>query len=231
MKLDVRLQAVANFVLAGLPAADIGTDHNYLPIYLAQNNICPKIIASDIAAAPYRKARQLAEDLCLTDKIDVRFGKGLEVLNPGEMATIIIAGMGGRLICDILAASPKQAYSAQRLVLQPQKDAPALRKWLSSHGWQIIDEKMVADKQFYYLIIAAEQGEMQLDDDQLCFGPCLLKGSAPLFWQFLENRQQEISALIKKVELSKKPDAALRLQQLSAEKQKIAAIIASHRQS
>ena len=53
VKLDDRLKAVADLVLPGKTAADIGTDHNYLPVFLVQNNICEHVIASDRADGPY----------------------------------------------------------------------------------------------------------------------------------------------------------------------------------
>ena len=81
VKLDDRLKAVADLVLPGKTAADIGTDHNYLPVFLVQNNICEHVIASDRADGPYRNAASLVKRLALEDKIKVRLGEGLEVLN------------------------------------------------------------------------------------------------------------------------------------------------------
>ena len=41
----------------------------------------------------------------LIDKVDLRLGSGIEVLKPNEVDEIIIAGMGGMLINDILKAN------------------------------------------------------------------------------------------------------------------------------
>ena len=103
IKLDARLLAAAALVLPGKAAADIGTDHNYLPVYLVKNGICPYVIASDKAPQPYENACQLVELLSLTRQISVRLGDGLQVLEPGEAATVVMTGMGGRLMMDILA--------------------------------------------------------------------------------------------------------------------------------
>ena len=42
----------------------------------------------------------------MTDQIDFRLGDGLSVLRPGEAEVIVIAGMGGDAIVDILSAAP-----------------------------------------------------------------------------------------------------------------------------
>lgn len=223
--LDSRLLLAASLVLPGLPAADIGTDHNHLPVHLIKEGICPKVIASDRAIGPYSNAQRFAKRQSLQNHIDVRLGEGLEVLKPGEAATIIIAGMGGRLICEILQNTPVVLEQTQRLVLQPQRDAPALRRWLMENGWNIIEERLALEQNIYYLVLAAEQGSMSLDEQQLLFGPCLMQGADPLFIPFLRFRQQEIDQLVSEVKSGKSDDALLREEQLSLEMARVKSLL------
>lgn len=221
IKLDGRLQAAADLVLSGKPAADIGTDHNYLPVYLVINGICPTVIATDKAMMPYRNAVQLVDLLSLHKQITVRRGDGLDVIAPGEAATIIIAGMGGQLIIDILDKAPQVLQRAERLVLQPQKNVDALRRWLAEHGWKIMEESIAVDNGFYYVIIAAEHGEMQLNDDEAMYGPRLLAVPHPLLDKYLHLKRVDLLALIERLEAEPGEAAYLRLEQLRGQAARI----------
>ena len=226
VKLDDRLKAVADLVLPGKTAADIGTDHNYLPVFLVQNNICEQVIASDRADGPYRNAASLVKRLALEDKIKVRLGEGLEVLNPGEAATIIIAGMGGRLMIDILAAAPAILTAADRLVLQPQKDLPAVRCWLADHRWSIVKETMALDSGIYYTALAAEHGQMKLSQDEIDFGPCLIAEHPQLWIDYLQLRLEDIEQLVGKLAQHDSGEIRRRQQSLQQERKRIIDLLA-----
>ena len=134
IKLSNRLQAVARQIPAGLRVADVGTDHGYLPVYLVVNDIAPKVIASDRGKRPLDSARQLISLLSLENQIDVRLGDGLSVLQPDEAEVICLAGMGGVAIKEIISAGLPLAQVAKRLVLQPQRNVPAVRRFLVANG-------------------------------------------------------------------------------------------------
>jgi len=200
VKLNERLLAVAKLMLRGQPAADIGTDHSYLPVYLIINGVCPAVIATEKARGPFNNACQLVELLSLDRKIDMRLGPGLTVLKPGEAATVAMAGMGGHVIRDILEASPEVAATSQRLVLQPQKNVPLLRQYLQQSNWRIVEEDIAFDHGFYYEIIAAEPGSMQLREDEVLFGPCLLGRPHPLLSQYLGLQLADMQSLLDQLE-------------------------------
>lgn len=202
VKLDDRLAAIAGLVLPGQAAADIGTDHNYLPAFLLQRGVCPRVIASDKADGPYRNAVALTRRLGLEQTLEVRRGQGLEVLNPGEAATIIIAGMGGRLTIEILAAAPAVLAQTRRLVLQPQRDLPQLRRWLAEHGWRIVAERMAYDHGWYYTALAAEPGEAVLTPQEAEFGPCLLNERPQLWLNYLRFRLVKTQRLLEQLAAS-----------------------------
>lgn len=197
--LDARLQAVADLVPMGKPAADIGSDHNYLSAYLVSHRICPFVIASDKSPSSYEKSKNLAQLFSLGKQIDVRLGDGLSVLQPAEVSTIIMAGMGGLLMRDILAAGPTVLSRTERLVLQPQKHVEEVRAWLMKNNWKIVAEDIVRDRSFFYFIVAAEQGKCQLSQDDLDFGPCLLAEKHPLLPLYLRSRRDKASALLQKL--------------------------------
>ena len=88
--------------------ADIGTDHAYIPIYLVENDLAEYVIAGDVRQGPVDIAKANVEKHKLSDKIEVRLGSGLSVIEKGEVDTVIIAGMGGQLISEILSADTER---------------------------------------------------------------------------------------------------------------------------
>jgi tRNA (adenine22-N1)-methyltransferase len=154
-----RLAALAAFVPQGARLADIGTDHAYLPIELVQDNIVVSAVAGDVHVGPYKAAKENVEALGLEQKISVRLGNGMAVLSPGEVEIVVIAGMGGQTIMEILNNSPEVTKSLNRLILQPMVAAASVRRWLEENGWYLVEERLVQDDGRLYEIVVAEQGK------------------------------------------------------------------------
>ena len=159
MKLSGRLMALAAFVPQGARMADIGTDHAYLPIELIQKGVAISAVAGEVHMGPYQAAKDNIESLGLQHKIFVRFGDGLGVLSPQEVDTVVIAGMGGSSIIEILSSNLEVTSSLKRLVLQPMIGTGTVRHWLNENKWRIIDENLVQDDGKLYEILVAEPGE------------------------------------------------------------------------
>lgn len=155
-ELDNRLLACASLVRQGSVAADIGSDHAYLPIYLVRHKISPHAIASDINEGPVNRAKMNVRLSQLSDKIDVILADGLDKAASYNPDDIIIAGMGGELIRDILNASEYVKNKEVRLILQPMTMPHILREYLAGNGFNITDEKICAAQDKYYQIICAE---------------------------------------------------------------------------
>ena len=105
MKLTDRLLKIASLVDKDKRLADIGTDHGYIPVYLLNKNTIQYAILGDVNKGPLDNAKKEVMRNNLIDKVDLRLGSGIEVLKPNEVDEIIIAGMGGMLINDILKAN------------------------------------------------------------------------------------------------------------------------------
>lgn len=153
-----RLDMIISHIYAS-KVADIGTDHAYIPIYLAQNNLIEKAIATDLREGPLLIAKSNIEKYNLTEKIELRLGSGIAPIERGEVDTYIIAGMGGELISNILSADTEKAYSAETLVLQPMNAQDVLRKWLSENGFSIIEEDITTEEHKVYNLIIAKKGQ------------------------------------------------------------------------
>ena len=225
IKLSNRLQAVARQIPAGLTVADIGTDHGYLPVYLVVNDIAPRVIAADRGKRPLDSAQQLVSLLSLESQIDIRLGDGLSDLKKADEEVICLAGMGGMAIKEIIAANLPLAKAAKRLVLQPQRNVSAVRRFLAANGFKIVAEDLAEDDGFYYEIIAAEPGIMTLTDDEADFGPLLLAEGHALFRDFLILKEADMTQLLVSMAESNSPDSLRRKQQLEDEISRIGKLI------
>ena len=148
--LSKRMQENADLCFAGGTVADIGCDHGYLSIYLVQSGKKDRAIAMDVRLGPLSKAKENVSAYCLEDKITFRLSDGLEKLKVGEADTIIIAGMGGPLMEQILTKGRDVALSCKELILQPQSDIPHFRRYLMDEGYLFLDERCVFDEGKYY---------------------------------------------------------------------------------
>ena len=219
MQLKDRLKTICDFVIPGNIVADIGTDHAYLPIYLVEQGITNKALACDVHSGPYNAAKRAVNQAGLKDKIDVRLGDGITVILPGEVETVVIAGMGGTTMIDILTAKPEVTASLQQLVLQPMNAAKNLRMWLNQNGWKITQENLVVDEGRLYEIICAKQGEEVVVSPIFYeVGPRLWEERHPLLKQHLSAIVSQTKKVLAGMAVSEQAKTTKKYQQ---EQQKI----------
>lgn len=198
MQLSPRLKSIAHSIDHCNTVADIGSDHAYLPIYLIENQRSEKAIASDINQGPFDISKKRIHAYKMESKIEIRKGNGLDVLKPQEAETIVIAGMGGLLIVEILEAGLEVAKNSNRLILQPMTEANELRKWLYSHSFEIVDEELVEDENIIYEIIwTAFSGQgLQIQQEYLHVGKKIIEKKHPLALRFINERIKELDKVM-----------------------------------
>ena len=159
MKLDDRLLAVASCVPEGAYLADVGTDHAYLPVYLAEQGRLSGAVASDIHKAPLESANKNIREAGFSALIHTVLTDGLQGLAPYPITDIAIAGMGGQMIKGILDKADFIKERRARLILQPMQHIPELRKYLYENGFSITKElQATAEGKFYQIICAVYTG-------------------------------------------------------------------------
>ena len=170
---------------------DVGTDHGYIPIELIRRNIANKVIASDINKEPLKKAKINISLEGLSNKINLRLGGGLEPLNNNEVQGILIAGMGGNLIRDILKNDISKVKNIDYLILQPAQNPEVLREYLYTENYEVIDEDICLDEGKYYELFKVkykENNSSKLEDIFYEVSPILLNKKSEVFKEYLKEK-------------------------------------------
>ena len=213
-----RLRKVAGFVPQDAKILDVGSDHAYLPIYLIQQGRISSAIAGEVVEGPYQSAVTNVADNQMSDKISVRLANGLVAFDKkDQIDVIIIAGMGGRLIADILDNGSAKLASVKRLILQPNNREDELRRWLCGHDFQITEEAIVEENGKFYEIMIAEQGHQVLNAEQERFGPYLMREQSAVFldkWQREVDKLEKAWAKIPEKNLTERSAMSQRIKQI-----------------
>jgi tRNA (adenine22-N1)-methyltransferase len=200
MKLSDRLQVMADLINPGETVADIGTDHGFLPIYLTEQGISPHVILTDISQGSLAKARGNCLSHDPERAWDLRIGDGLAVLSPGEVDMVVIAGMGGLLIADMIEQDLALSRSFSGFILQPRNNIGRLRYRLQAAGLHIERECLVQERKRICEILlvrpdkALSTGNFtayEESPEQYEFPGSLVAQAGPLTREYLERALQK----------------------------------------
>ncbi len=200
-----RLGAAASFVRRGSRILDVGTDHCHIPIFLFQNGICSYAAASDVVDGPLEKAEKNLAEHGLGGKVRLRRADGLDGCESDMPDDILICGMGGELIAQIISRSEYVRDTGIRLILQPMTKASALRVFLYGAGFEITGEKLVReDRRIYEIICARFTGSAaSISPLEALIGKD--NYSQPEFADFIRHRAEYILKRIRGFEASANP--------------------------
>lgn len=202
-RIPKRMLAIANLVDNSKVLADVGCDHAYISINLLENGKAERIIASDLREGPLNIAKDNIKLEGFEERIETRLCAGLCGYEAGEVDTILISGMGGMLVKEILSESIDVVRRADTLILEPQSDLRVVRAYLKDIGFEIIDEDMLNEGGKYYQIMKAVKSKerMEVCDDigamaENEFGPILIKKKHPVLLEFLKKRKNHFERLL-----------------------------------
>ena len=194
IQINQRLKKVSEYI-KGDYLDDIGSDHDYLPIYAIENNLTARAIAGEVIRGPFDASVKNVRAHGLESVISVELGDGLTVLKTDNAITsITICGMGGPLITKILRAGQEKLTNRPRLILQSNIQSQPIRVLLQQLNYTIVDEVLMTEKGHTYEIIVADYSPeiKNLSLLELKFGPILLSQKSELFYQKWER---ELTAL------------------------------------
>lgn len=147
-RISNRLKAIVKFVDKKDSLVDVGCDHGLLSIYLYENKLVKKVIASDINQNALNSAinniniRKLNIETVLSD--------GINNVNLKGINTLVISGMGTNTILHILSDS-KKLKNINKLILQSNNDHELLRRELNNKGYYLEDEVYTFEKDKWYV--------------------------------------------------------------------------------
>ncbi|RCX13813.1 tRNA (adenine22-N1)-methyltransferase [Anaerobacterium chartisolvens] len=202
MEIKGRLKLIADKVPNCRVLCDVGTDHAYIPVCLVKNRRCGRAVACDIGVGPLNAAKQNIKLFGLEAFIEARLGYGLDAVFPGEADAIVIAGMGGTLINNILEKGFETAKRASWLILQPMNAAELVRKWLYGRGFEIYDEELAAEGSKLYGVICSRWTgkERELDEIYYYIGEKLISKRDPLLEKYIERKRSQLENALKELQ-------------------------------
>ncbi len=192
-----RLDYITSMLDGYNSVCDVGTDHGFVPINAIEKYNLDCAYALDVNNGPLENAKKNILKNGLENKIKPILSDGLKNFDY-PVDVIVIAGMGGALIKDILSTSREKALKAKALILSPNKEEDIVREFLANNGFKIEFEHLLKDNNHYYEIIKAIPGEMKLTDLDISYGPFLRKEKSPLFiekWTCRKKIFEEASSL------------------------------------
>lgn len=202
ISLSRRMEAVVKMISPqSFAIADVGCDHAYVSIALKLRGMAQRVIAMDVRKGPLAIAEKNIALYGLEQSIDVRLGDGLEKLNPGEADTIVIAGMGGLLMRDILERGKRIWCEKEHpvFILQPQSDLDVVRHFLYDHGYAIERENMLIEDGKYYTVMRAvfrtEEPVIEYDDAEWLYGAYNLQHKNEILLQYLKDQRSTLQRI------------------------------------
>ncbi|CDQ18024.1 tRNA (adenine(22)-N(1))-methyltransferase [Halobacillus karajensis] len=211
-QLSQRLARVADYLPKGAHFADIGSDHAYLPCFVCLHDLEARAVAGEVNQGPFDSAKNEVEKHGLEERIDVRLGDGLTVVQKGEVEQVVIAGMGGPLIRDILDSGKEKLSNVNRIVVQPNIDSRSLRKWFYEQGFLLVDETIIEENGHIYEILVAEKGNPstcynnETFEKEMWLGPFLLESQTEPFIQKCREEWKKKQYIVSQMKQAYSPD-------------------------
>lgn len=208
--LSKRMQMVADMVTKGNVVADIGCDHGFVSIYLVEQGICPRVIAMDVNKGPLFRAKEHIAERSLDSYIEIRLSDGIEKLQKKEADSIIIAGMGGKLVMKILSDYMDKVRELKEVILQPQSDLHLVRHFLMEQGFIIVQEDMVEEAGKLYPCMKAvwkENGQSAYTEIEEWYGPLLLAEKHPVLYRYLLKEKDTFEQIAEEIRKNAKTES------------------------
>lgn len=192
-----RLLAIADMVDVGASIIDVGCDHGYIPVFLAGEGKILRAIASDVNDGPLRAAEKNIKKYGLEEKISTAKSNGLCDVSSDGYDTIIIAGMGGVLISEILSYGVR----GKTYILQPMTAVEYLMEFLSDNGFKVVEHRLAEEENHIYNIIKVVDGDEKTEGIDLYLGKKIKKNN--LYYKYADVLKRKFEKIISGLSNSK----------------------------
>ena len=220
MTLSKRLQIIHDMINYDAVVADVGSDHGQLMIALFESKRISHGYAIENKNGPYNRLVKALEKEGIEEHIVPLFSDGISDLPP-KVDTVVLAGMGGRLIINILKSHKEKLKNVQTIIVDAHSCIAKVREEISQLGYIIADEKMVKEDNIFYEIIKFYKADVAFySEKDLEFGPILVSEKPATFKEKYESRIKEINHLLEEKDLP-----LSRINELKREREKIEGVL------
>lgn len=223
-----RLDTLVSFVDQNKVVCDVGTDHGITAIKIYEEKNPKKVIATDISENSLKKLKDKLVDLDYD--ITCLVTDGIYDLEDYALEEIIISGMGGYLISQIIEKGDKVARKAHKLILQANNSLSHLRHFLLENSYEILDEKIALDDGIYYDVIVAkssDQAQESYEKDYFyTYGKLIIEKKNPLLREKLEKEKETLTSIKKNIEAINTDSSKKRIEEINLEIETINEVLA-----
>lgn len=191
--LSNRLLTLAKLVDKDSVVADIGSDHGLLPIYLVKEAGVKKAYAIDNKPGPLKHAIENINHYGLSKQVTTSLSNGLDDL-ASDVNSVVIAGMGYFSIKKILEKSLTRSKTLDSLIIQCNNHLDKLRIYLNDHGFTVIEEVFVAEKNKEYIIFKVKYTNVQSEINPYV-SEYLVNQNDQKYVEYLKDRLQYLTEI------------------------------------
>lgn len=225
--LGERLSLCAAMVRPQTALADVGTDHAYLPVWLARKGLVRSAVAADVRPSPLQRARRNIARYGVGGVVTARLSDGLDSVRPEEARDVVMAGMGGLLMARVIARTPWLREGDRRLILQPMTSAEDLRRALSRQGFAVLRERCARENGHVYCVMLCAYDPPRCGGwDERFFYTGRVSAKTPENRQYLRRQTIVLKKRIRGARLEGRPEEA---EKLSAVRAQIGALLQRER--
>ena len=181
--MNKRIEEIASLISNRDSVIDIGCDHGFLAISLRKQGNKQLIICTDNKEGPLNSAKK---NLVGYDNVTFYCTDGVSDIKE-VVDTAVIAGMGNDTIKHILESGEEYFRQLKHIILQTNKNAAGLRKWIMENNYHVTNERVIYEGK-YYEVIVCTNGYRKMSERQIEFGPVLLRKKEKIFYEYLESK-------------------------------------------
>ena len=193
--LSKRLLEISKLINEDKVVFDVGSDHALLPCFLVKEGIISKAYACDNKEGPLNKAIENIKKYHLEGKVIPVLSNGIDDIED-DVEIITICGMGYYTVKSILENKDLSKYN--KIIVQVNKDADLLRKFINDKNFTIEDEIVVFDGFYYEVEVFSAKSHNKYGGLEIKYGPILLQKRDEVFIDYLKDKKKVLEEVYKK---------------------------------
>ncbi len=194
---SLRINVIVSFIDEGASIADVGSDHCQVPILAIKEKKIEYAQAIENKKGPFERMVKEIKNNGLEGKVVPSLSNGISNLDK-RVDTVIIAGMGGKLIKQILESDSDQLKSVNTLVIDAHSNREFITKFLEDLGYHLEDNRFFFEDEIPYDVMKWKKGEKgkRYSKEELIFGPLNLERKPSDWLKYWQKELLRLSSII-----------------------------------